>query len=76
MKQVQKIRLPILFIHGEEDDFVPTYMARELYEACPSQAKELYLVPGAAHACAYAQDQARYEARVRALLQAAGLLQA
>jgi len=76
LKQVQKIRLPILFIHGEEDDFVPTYMARELYEACPSQAKELYLVPGAAHACAYAQDQARYEARVRALLQAAGLLQA
>lgn len=76
LKQVQKIRLPILFIHGEEDDFVPTNMARELYEACPSQAKELYLVPGAAHACAYAQDQAGYEARVRALLQAAGLLQA
>lgn len=35
LEQVKKADLPILFLHGKEDDFVPFYMMEELYEAKP-----------------------------------------
>lgn len=41
--------LPVLFIHGKSDDFVPTAMTVANYNACRSH-KELYLVEGATHA--------------------------
>jgi pimeloyl-ACP methyl ester carboxylesterase len=58
---------PTLFIHGEADDFVPFEMVLRLYEACASE-KELYTVPGAAHAGAYDTDPAEYERRIRNFL--------
>jgi fermentation-respiration switch protein FrsA (DUF1100 family) len=60
---VTKTRAPILFIHGDADDFVPTDMARELYRATAGK-KELWLAPGAAHAMAYYADPANYKRRV------------
>lgn len=63
LKQVKKTRLPILFIHGEEDRFVPFEMVWELYEACPSE-KEIYVVKGAGHGNAYGTDRAMYVQRV------------
>lgn len=48
LEQIKKNKLPILFIHGAEDWFVPVSMVYELYEACPSE-KELYIVEGAGH---------------------------
>lgn len=65
--QVRMSRLPILFIHGQEDRFVPFEMVGSLYEACPT-GKELLVVPGAGHGLAYDTDPAGYEARVRAFL--------
>lgn len=41
--------LPVLFIHGGKDDFVPTAMGRANYEACRAP-KQLYIVPLAGHA--------------------------
>ena len=46
---VARSKTPTLFIHGEEDAFVPFYMLDELYEAA-SCKKEKLTVPGAAHA--------------------------
>lgn len=37
----QKIRMPILIVHGEDDAITPVRMARRLYEACGSADKEL-----------------------------------
>lgn len=34
-------KLPILFIHGGKDTFVPTYMGRENYERCKAEKKWL-----------------------------------
>lgn len=48
LEQVKKASVPMLFIHGSEDTYVPTEMVYELYEACPSE-KELYVVEGAGH---------------------------
>lgn len=64
LDQVRKARLPILFIHGEADEFVPFSMQFRLYEACPDP-KEILVIPGAGHGLAYDTDPLAYEARVR-----------
>ena len=56
-------RIPVLFIHGEEDTFVPTRMGVENYEACTAE-KELFLVPGARHAESWFIDNAGYRRHV------------
>lgn len=67
LEQVKKCPLPVLFIHGTEDMFVPTAMAHELYEACPSE-KELYLVDGAGHGMAFGTEPETYISRVSAFI--------
>ena len=44
LEQVKKCTLPMLFIHGDADTFVPTWMVYPLYEAKP-EPKELWIVP-------------------------------
>lgn len=48
LDRVKFSKLPILFIHGAEDTFVPTWMSEKMYEACTSR-KELVIVPEAKH---------------------------
>lgn len=59
VKQVSKARVPVLFIHGEADTFVPYQMVQQLYDACSAE-KELLVVPGAGHGLAYSSDRAGY----------------
>lgn len=47
-EEVKKARGPILFIHGDEDTFVPCWMCETIYENCASQ-KEKLIVHGAGH---------------------------
>lgn len=63
--------LPILFIHGGEDNFVPTRMSRENYEACNSE-KQLLIVEKAGHAESYYADRSAYEDAVQAFLKRHG----
>ncbi len=65
LKQVAKCDLPMLFIHGDKDDYVPTEMAYRLYEAKP-QPKELWIVPGADHARSYLLHTDEYTERIKA----------
>lgn len=58
-------RVPILFIHGEADSFVPVEMTLENYQACQSP-KKLLIVPGANHGMSYFFDREGYEAAVKA----------
>ncbi|MDR2029405.1 MAG: alpha/beta hydrolase [Treponema sp.] len=67
LEQVKKTRVPTLFIHGEEDAFVPFTMVHTLYEACPAP-KELFTVPGAGHGEAYGAAGREYEDRIRRFL--------
>lgn len=48
LKQVQKAKVPMLFIHGTADNFVPYTMVYELYEAANCE-KEIMVVEGAGH---------------------------
>ena len=59
LKQVEKCELPMLFIHGDKDTYVPTWMVYPLYEAKP-EPKELWIVPGAAHALSYKENKQEY----------------
>ena len=58
-------RVPILFIHGQADSFVPVEMTMQNYEACAS-SKRVLIVPGANHGMSYFLDREGYEAAVKA----------
>ena len=60
---MQKTQIPILFIHGTDDKFVPVRMTYENYKAC-NAPKELLVVPGAEHGMSYFTDKATYEETV------------
>lgn len=60
---VKKSKVPILFIHGEDDRFVPCHMGKECYEGCDSD-KRILTVEGAGHGLSHCVDAKRYEACV------------
>ena len=57
---LQHCKVPVLFIHGTDDGFVPVEMTYENYKACNSP-KKLLIVPGAEHALSYMVDREQYE---------------
>lgn len=59
-REVQRAQVPILFVHGSADNFVPCSMCHELYDNCASP-KELLIVQGASHAESYYKDMEAYE---------------
>ena len=63
LKQVSKSKTPILFIHGDKDDFVPYKMMTDLYDAakCP---KEQLTIKNAGHAEASKIDPKLYWATI------------
>lgn len=65
--QVAKSNTPMLFIHGDEDTFVPVAMVEEVYAAasCP---KEKLVVEGAGHALSATRDPELYWGTVDSFL--------
>ena len=59
-REVRKAKVPILFIHGDSDSFVPCHMCEELYENCASQKMKL-IVKGAGHCESYYKETEQYE---------------
>ena len=59
LQSVKKTSIPIIFIHGDTDDFVPYEMSAECYDACAS-TKSLVKVAGAGHGLAYPKDKQLY----------------
>lgn len=67
VQAVQTTKLPILFIHGEDDDFVPLWMSKKNYSVCRSP-KDILIVKNAAHAASYYENRPAYEAKVKSFL--------
>jgi hypothetical protein len=40
---------PILFIHGEKDDFIPSSMSYKLYNLSSSENKSIKIIPNSDH---------------------------
>ena len=58
-KGVIKTKKPILFIHGDKDTFVPTFMSEEMVKLGDG-VREIYLCKGAEHAQSYSLDHDKY----------------
>ena len=63
VNQTAKSHTPTLFIHGGCDDYFPSEMVYELYEAaeCP---KDLLVIPEATHGYSMFADYAQYWERI------------
>jgi fermentation-respiration switch protein FrsA (DUF1100 family) len=59
IEAVKRTRIPIIFIHGDTDGFVPYEMSERLFEAC-SSLKKLVKINGAGHGLAYPTDKEKY----------------
>ena len=67
-KELERCRIPVLFVHGEKDTFVPTSHTIQAYEACASR-KELLLVPNAGHGLSFLEDEPLYRETVKRFLE-------
>ncbi|WP_158738729.1 alpha/beta hydrolase [Alteribacillus sp. YIM 98480] len=70
IEQVQKNTRPLLIIHGEDDELVPTEMASRIYEAAGGD-KELWIVPDTGHIKAYHTEPQEFEKRLKDFITAA-----
>ncbi|MBN2387117.1 MAG: alpha/beta hydrolase [Anaerolineales bacterium] len=71
-KEIETSRQPILFIHGEFDDYIPTSMAQEMYAAYRGP-KMLYIAPGAGHGTSFWSDPQAYDLQVGRFLEQFGM---
>ncbi|MBE6600508.1 MAG: alpha/beta hydrolase [Ruminococcaceae bacterium] len=53
---VKSIKVPVVFVHGEADDFVPCENSIRNFCACGSPQKWLYTVPNAGHGLSFLID--------------------
>ena len=69
IRQVKKAKIPMLFIHGDADEFVPYDNLQRLYNAHPLEKhKYIYTCKGAGHALSYAKDEDEYEKQINQFL--------
>lgn len=61
---INKSKKPILFIHGAADNFVPTRMAREMYDACTAVPCDILIVEGAIHVFSFHVAPEAYKAKI------------
>ena len=48
LSKVDRLQMPVLFIHGTADNVVPVEMSKKLFDAAP-EPKQLYIVPDGGH---------------------------
>ena len=63
LEAMKTCKLPIIFFHGETDDYVPCYMSHDIYNMCTSP-KRIVTVPNAGHGLVYVVDNERYFSEV------------
>lgn len=67
IRQIDKSRYPMLFIHGDEDRFVPTEMVCQLYDKKPFP-KILWITKNTAHARSYKNHEDEYIRKIRSFI--------
>lgn len=66
LEQVKKSKIPTIFVHGDEDDFVPMEMSERNYNACTAKEKKLLIIKGAGHGLAFPIARDGYLKELRA----------
>ena len=65
---LKNAKIPVLMIHGLDDDFVPSYMTQQGYDACTGE-KELLLVEKAGHGTSFLADKEAYTSKIISFLE-------
>lgn len=60
VERLKHAQVPMLFIHGTSDTFVPYEMLDRVFDACASKVKEKLPIEGARHALSSRKDPERY----------------
>ncbi len=61
IQAVERADVPICFMHGADDTFIPCEHSKLMIEKCKDPRSRLHLFPGAEHAGSIAVDPAGYE---------------
>lgn len=64
LEAVSKAKIPMMFFHGGNDKFVPTYMVNLLYDACSAPYKDKLIIDGADHGESYIVDKEACEKKI------------
>ena len=65
--KIDKVKVPVLIIHGTDDEIIPVDMGRRVFTAA-NEPKELYLIPGAHHNDTYLVGGRAYFERLQAFI--------
>lgn len=61
---VKRITVPVLFLHGSDDQLVPVQTAKSLYDNCQSPDKDIYVFGHSGHAVGIATNSGEYRETV------------
>jgi len=56
LRVVRGLQVPLLVIHGTEDEVCPSWMAHKLYDSAACQKRMMYIVEGGLHKDLYIRD--------------------
>jgi fermentation-respiration switch protein FrsA (DUF1100 family) len=60
IEAARKCKIPIIFIHGDSDTYVPFEMSKAMFDNCSSEKKRLVKIQGAGHAFSYLVASEQY----------------
>jgi fermentation-respiration switch protein FrsA (DUF1100 family) len=69
--KIGQVRVPVMVIHGEDDEIIPLDMGRRVFEAA-AEPKEFYLIPGSHHNDTYLVGGKAYFERLRRFIHRGG----
>ena len=65
VEAVKNCKIPVLFVHGEKDEFVPVSMGEQNFNACAAPKKKFVVIKGAGHGVAFPAAPEEYIAQVK-----------
>lgn len=60
IEAMERCTIPVIFVHGDNDRFVPFEMSEKMFNACKSEKKKLIKIEGAGHGLAYPVAREKY----------------
>jgi uncharacterized protein len=74
IQHICSVETPILFIHGDQDSYIPTSMSLDMYAQKKRGIRAIYLAKGAKHAEALIIDRSEYHRQVDQFLTSIGVI--
>lgn len=65
LRYVENIKVPVMVIHSESDDFVPIEMGKEIYANLRNKNKEFYRINNAKHADVKYVEEKQYYGKIK-----------